>query len=125
MMSSSLTKVFSILGFWSPGQSEMLLLLVIALILYGGKLPEVARSWGKTFAEFRRSWSGIQQEFNDVLYSEPAKLEYRDDDSQPAGYVESSDAYMNDPVDGASGETSAEPGKEEEKASTTKTATES
>lgn len=68
-----------ILAFWSPGPSEMLLLALIALLLYGGNLPEVAKSWGKTFAEFRRSLSGIQNEFHSAFYSEPERLEYLPD----------------------------------------------
>jgi sec-independent protein translocase protein TatA len=64
----------------------MLIVLVIALMLYGGKLPEVAKTWGKTFAEFRRSLTGIQHDLNDAMYSEPERLEYRDDSCQPHGY---------------------------------------
>ena len=66
-----------VLAFWSPGPGEMLLLAVIALLLYGGNLPEVARSWGKTFTEFRRGLHGIQNDINDAIYSEPDQLEYR------------------------------------------------
>ncbi len=55
----------------------MLLLAIVALLLYGGKLPEAARSWGKTFAEFRRSFSGIQKDINEAIYSEPQQLEYQ------------------------------------------------
>ncbi len=62
---------------FSPGPPEMLLLLVIALLLYGGKLPEMARSWGKSLAEFRRGLSGIQSELNDVIYSASDQLEYQ------------------------------------------------
>ncbi|MCG8449931.1 MAG: twin-arginine translocase TatA/TatE family subunit [Pirellulales bacterium] len=90
-MIASLLPSTVLLAFWSPGPPEMLLVLVIALLLYGGKLPEVARSWGKTFAEFRRSLSGIQNEINDAIYSDPAQLEYRDDSYQPAGYDEPED----------------------------------
>ena len=70
-----------LLGFWSPGPYEMLLVAVVALLLYGGQLPDVARSWGKTFAEFRRGLSGIQNEINDAIYAEPERLEYRPEQS--------------------------------------------
>jgi len=79
-----------VLGFgFSPGPAEMMVLAVVALLLYGGSLPEVARTWGKTLSEFRRSLSGIQSEINDVIYSEPEQIEYRDDAHVPQGYVES------------------------------------
>ena len=71
----------TLLAFWSPGPWEMMLLAVVALLLYGGKLPEVARSWGKTFAEFRRSLNSIQNDINVAINSEPDQLEYRPDAS--------------------------------------------
>jgi len=58
----------------SPGPPEMLIILVIALLLYGGRLPEMARTWGKTLAEFRRSLTGIQNEFNDAMVSTTDQL---------------------------------------------------
>lgn len=65
------------MAFISPSPSEMLVVAVVALLLFGGKLPEVARSWGRVFAEFRRNLTGIQNEINDAIYNEPERLEYR------------------------------------------------
>ncbi len=91
------------LAFWSPGPAEMLVLAVVALLLYGGNLPEVARSWGKTFAEFRRGLSGFQNELNEVIYSEPDQLPYHEESEYPPrddtrivdGY-EDADDYRDD-----------------------------
>ena len=94
------------LAFWSPGPAEMLVLGVVALLLYGGNLPEVARSWGKTFAEFRRGLTGFQTDLNEVIYSEPDKLEYRDDSLYPNGYEEP-DVYQEE-EDTAQDESEAE-----------------
>lgn len=74
------------LAFLSPSPGEMLLVAVIALLLFGGNLPEVAKSWGKTFAEFRRSLQGIQNDINEAIYTEPDQLEYRAD--LDAAYVD-------------------------------------
>lgn len=89
----------TLLAFWTPGPGEMLLLAVVALLLYGGQLPEVARSWGKTFAEFRRGLNGIQNDINEAIYSEPERLEYRPesttpylDENYPEEYVASTSA---------------------------------
>jgi sec-independent protein translocase protein TatA len=60
-----------LLAFMGLGPSEMLLVAVIALLVFGSDLPNVARSWGKTFNEFRRQLSGIRDEFNDAIYAEP------------------------------------------------------
>jgi len=65
-----------ILAFFSPGPVEMLVILAVALLLYGGRLPEMARSWGKTLAEFRRGLSGIQNDLNDAMYSTPEQADY-------------------------------------------------
>ncbi|NOZ38910.1 MAG: twin-arginine translocase TatA/TatE family subunit [Planctomycetes bacterium] len=99
-MSSLFLHNYVLLAFWSPGPSEMIVLAVVALMLYGGNLPEVARSWGKTFAEFRRGLTGFQSELNSVIYSEPEKIAYqddtyRDDSNYTSGYEES-DAFQDD-----------------------------
>ena len=67
------------LAFLSPSFGEMVLIAIIALLLYGSDLPQVARSWGKVYQEFRRNLNGIRSELNDVIYAEndsPRKLQY-------------------------------------------------
>lgn len=59
------------------GTGEMLTLGVIALLLFGKRLPEVARSFGQGLAEFKKGMSGFQKEFNNQLkplrFDEPKK----------------------------------------------------
>jgi TatA/E family protein of Tat protein translocase len=77
------------LAFLSPSPGEMLLVMLVALLLYGGDLPKVARSWGKSLAEFKRGLSGIQNEFNQVFQDEPRRIPYHDPVySHDAGTVE-------------------------------------
>ncbi|MBL9162059.1 MAG: twin-arginine translocase TatA/TatE family subunit [Planctomycetaceae bacterium] len=69
------------LAFLNFGMGEMLLLAIVALLLYGSDLPEVAKTWGKAYAEFRRNLNGFRSELNNVIYSEPEndaprKLQY-------------------------------------------------
>lgn len=99
-----------VFAFLSPGPGEMLLLLLVALLLYGGNLPEVARTWGKTFAEFRRGLSSIQNDLNDAIYSEPERLEYRDDAYYSQGYeaAEVEDEEVAEAEESADGEQEAE-----------------
>lgn len=69
---------YLLIGFLSPSPSEMLLLVLVALLLYGGDLPKVARSWGKSLAELRKGLSGIQNDFNHAIYDEPRQISYHE-----------------------------------------------
>ena len=42
------------LGFITPGPVEMMVLAVIAVLLFGKRLPEVGRSVGKGISEFKK-----------------------------------------------------------------------
>lgn len=49
------------------GMTELLVILVIALLIFGPKrLPDLARSLGRGLAEFRRASTDIRREFLDV-----------------------------------------------------------
>ncbi|MCA9075413.1 MAG: twin-arginine translocase TatA/TatE family subunit [Planctomycetaceae bacterium] len=48
--------------FGSPGPMELLVIGMIALLLFGKRLPEVARSLGKGIVEFKKGVSGIEDE---------------------------------------------------------------
>lgn len=54
-------------GFESP--TTMLILGALAVLLFGERLPEVARSVGKGFMEFKNGMRGIQQEFENAVNS--------------------------------------------------------
>ena len=45
------------------GMGELLVILIIALLLFGaGRLPEIARSFGKAIQEFKKGLKGIDDE---------------------------------------------------------------
>jgi len=57
--------VFSpLFGFFpgAPGPMEMMIILVIAVLLFGKRLPEVGRSLGKGLVEFKKGVRGIEDE---------------------------------------------------------------
>ena len=51
------------------GAPEMMVLGIIALLLFGKKLPEVARSLGKGVVEFKKGLRGIEDEVDVNVYS--------------------------------------------------------
>jgi len=52
----------------APGPMEMIIIAGIALLLFGKRLPEVARSLGKGLVEFKRGVKGIEDEFERTNY---------------------------------------------------------
>lgn len=53
------------------GWQEILLILILALVLFGAKkLPEIGSSLGKAMKEFKKGLSGIEKEDNEILKSE-------------------------------------------------------
>ncbi|HBO46239.1 MAG TPA: twin-arginine translocase TatA/TatE family subunit [Planctomycetaceae bacterium] len=50
-----------------PGHFEMLIILGIALLLFGNRLPSLARSFGKSIVEFKKGVQGIEEEMNDAV----------------------------------------------------------
>ena len=46
------------------GMQELLVVGMVALLLFGKRLPEVAKSVGKSYSQFRRGLSDIQSQMN-------------------------------------------------------------
>jgi Tat protein translocase TatB subunit len=52
------------------GAPELILIVIVALIFIGPqKLPEVARTFGKTYREFQRAMNGVKAEFTETSES--------------------------------------------------------
>ena len=65
------------------GFSEMVFIVVLALLLFGPRrLPEIARTWGKFMAEFRKA----SNEFQGQIHEEIRKLELEEAD--PRKHIE-------------------------------------
>jgi sec-independent protein translocase protein TatA len=51
-------------AFFNLGPQEMLILLIIGILLFGRKLPEVGRYLGKGIVEFKKGIKGLEDEYD-------------------------------------------------------------
>jgi len=69
------------LAFFSiPGGIEWIVIAIIALLIFGRKLPEVARSMGKSIVEFKKGIKDVKDDIakeSRLESSSPPKLEHQ------------------------------------------------
>jgi len=75
------------------GTTELLIIGVLAVILFGNRLPSVARSLGKSLTEFKKGMRDFESEMHSTIYSDSSshvtpneQLEHRpiEDETTPA-----------------------------------------
>lgn len=60
------TTAFGMLALFSLGGMEIALLAGLGLLLFGKRLPDVARGMGKSVVEFKKGLSGLEEEVNNA-----------------------------------------------------------
>jgi sec-independent protein translocase protein TatA len=60
------------LAFGMPGGSEWIILLILGLLIFGRRLPEVGRSLGRGIVEFKKGIKGVEDEIEDASAPKPA-----------------------------------------------------
>ena len=65
---------------FAPGPMEMMIILVIAVLLFGKRLPEVGRSLGKGIVEFKKGIRGIENELDSASSSSTSQTSHHEDD---------------------------------------------
>jgi len=61
-----MSECLQVVGFWSPGPVEIVVILVVALLLFGRRLPEIARNIGKSLTEFKKGINEAKETKNEV-----------------------------------------------------------
>ncbi len=61
--------------FGMPGGIEWIIILIVALLIFGKRLPEVMKSMGKGIVEFKKGVKGVEDEVEDAIEKKPDKLE--------------------------------------------------
>jgi len=60
------------LAFLDVGMPELILILFVALLLFGGKkLPELAKGLGQSIREFKKATAGVEEEIKRAIEAAP------------------------------------------------------
>jgi Tat protein translocase TatB subunit len=84
--------------FGTLGGPELLLILVIALIVFGPrKLPEIGKSIGKMMVEFRRASNDFKRTIEDEVEADKMRQSLDAPRSEPSALEASSSQYSSEP----------------------------
>jgi sec-independent protein translocase protein TatA len=75
------------LAFGWPGGPEWIVLLVLGLLIFGKRLPEVGRSIGRGIVEFNRGIKGIEDDVDDESDKPAHKLTEKERHDLPSNDV--------------------------------------
>ena len=87
-----------VLLFFDIGGGELILILIVALILFGGdKLPELARGLGKGIRDFKDASEGVKREITNQIDSFEAKKAAEEDKKATEEAKKREEAAKNEP----------------------------
>ena len=70
--------------FGMPGGWEWIVILIVALLIFGKRLPDVMRSVGKGIVEFKKGVKGIEEDV-DKASAEEAKKRLEEESQKKEG----------------------------------------
>jgi sec-independent protein translocase protein TatA len=62
-----MTGYIQYLGFWTPGPFELAIIAIVALLLFGRRLPEIARNIGKSMTEFKKGINEAKETKDEIV----------------------------------------------------------
>ena len=71
------------LAMWMPGPLEWAAIVVVALLIFGRRLPDVARSVGKSIVEFKKGIRDVQSDIDVQSRIEPPANSKLDHSPEP------------------------------------------
>ncbi len=57
---------------WTPGPIEIIAVAILGLLLFGKRLPSIARSIGRSLVEFKQGMREVTDEVNHAVENEDA-----------------------------------------------------
>ena len=81
------------------GPAEMVAFGIIAILLFGSKLPEVARKLGGRYRDFRKSIGDFQREFQNWDRDPPPKPVQRTYEEQTPSSISATPKFTPPPAD--------------------------
>ncbi len=63
----------AMLAMWTPGPLEIIVIAIVALLLFGRRLPEVGRSLGRGIIEFKKGLKDVQDDVSTDISDDKAE----------------------------------------------------
>ena len=65
----------NIVAFGMPGGPEWIIILIVAVLIFGRRLPEIARGMGKSLTEFKKGVREAQDDVTNTIEEDVSPIE--------------------------------------------------